>query len=134
MWLANLFLTLSNESWKVFMILVCQSVSTITSVNILWLRRNSHVNKSHISMFPITNPICSNIFLEGRSKEIWYITVNKRYLLEVNFRNVKISLTKRNFYMSLRSTPVCCSLVKMTYVAAILSLQDRTKEIQYNTQ
>ncbi len=38
--------------------------------------------------------------------------------IKVNFSNVYISLTWRNFYMSLRSAAVC-SLLKMLYVAVI---------------
>ncbi len=72
------------------------------------------------------------LFLQGRSKEIQYITVNEQYLFKVNFSDVKISLTKRNFYMSLRSTPVC-SLLKMVYVANILLLQGHSKQIRYIT-
>ncbi len=69
------------------------------------------------------------LFWQGYSKQMWYITVNGRYLLEVWFSSVNTSLTQRNFYMSLRSTPVC-SVLKMVYVVVKFSLQGRTKEIR----
>ncbi len=71
------------------------NVNSLNSNVKISLTKFLYVLKIHSSIFPIENRICSCYIpsLQGRSKEMRYITVNGRYLFKVNFSNVKISLT-----------------------------------------